>query len=80
MIINCDFFHPVTKKFFSKRIEKNYNSFAYTTILKHKKLKNNQATQVFTKNGPIAFLPISNSETSIVYSLSKKKIKNKINK
>ena len=73
MIINCDFFHPVTKKFFSKRIEKNYNSFAYTTILKHKKLKNNQATQVFTKNGPIAFLPISNSETSIVYSLNKKK-------
>ena len=73
LIINCDFHHPITKKFFSKRIEKNYNSFAYTTILKHKKLKNNQATQVFTKNGPIAFLPISNSETSIVYSLSKKK-------
>ena len=73
LIINCDFHHPVTKKFFSKRIEKNYNSYAYTTILKHKELKNNQAIQVFTKNGPIAFLPISNCETSIVYSLNKKK-------
>ena len=65
------------KKFFFKKVEKNYNSFAYTTILKHKKLKNNQAIQVFTKDGPIAFLPISNTETSIVYSLNKKILMNK---
>ena len=42
---------------------------AYTTILKHTKIENNVATQIFTKNGPIAFLPISNSETSVVCSL-----------
>ena len=27
------------------------------------------ATQIFTKKGPLAFLPISNQETSIVYSI-----------
>ncbi|MDC3377391.1 FAD-dependent monooxygenase, partial [Candidatus Pelagibacter ubique] len=32
------------------------------------------ATQIFTKQGPIAFLPISNTETSVVYSMD---IKNK---
>ena len=68
LIINSDYLHRVTKKFFSKKIEKNYNSFAYTTVLKHKKKKNNQAIQIFTKNGPIAFLPLSTTETSLVYS------------
>ena len=43
------------------------------TIIKHKKTKkNNTAYQVFTKFGPIAFLPISDSETSVVYSVKKK--------
>ena len=40
-----------------------------TTILKHKKIQNNTASQIFTKNGPLAFLPISDKETSIVYSI-----------
>ena len=69
LIINCDSNNIITKKFFTKKINKNYDSLAYTTILKHKKIKNNIATQIFTKNGPVAFLPISNSETSIVCSL-----------
>ena len=43
--------------------------FEYTSIIKHKKIKNNKAIQIFTKIGPIAFLPISNSETSIVFSI-----------
>ena len=33
---------------------------------------NNTATQIFTRNGPIAFLPIANNETSIVCSLDTK--------
>jgi 2-octaprenyl-6-methoxyphenol hydroxylase len=45
--------------------------------LKHKKIKNDVATQIFTKNGPIAFLPISNIETSVVYSLDTKTTKYK---
>ena len=69
LIINCNANNFFSNKFFSKKIEKNYNNVAYTTILKHKKIKNNIATQVFTKNGPIAFLPIANNETSVVCSL-----------
>ena len=69
LVISSDPTHPFVKKFFSKRIEKDYNSYAYTTIITHKKIKNNTAFQNFTKNGPIAFLPISVSETSIVYSI-----------
>tara|TARA_B110000037_G_scaffold181533_1_gene208721 strand:+ start:690 stop:1787 length:1098 start_codon:yes stop_codon:yes gene_type:complete len=69
LIINCDSNNFLSNKFFTKKINKNYDNLAYTTILKHKKIKNNVATQIFTKSGPIAFLPISNTETSIVYSL-----------
>ena len=69
LIINSDPTHPLIKKFFSKKIEKNYNSCAYTTTIIHKKIKNHTAFQNFTNIGPIAFLPISDTETSIVYSL-----------
>jgi 2-octaprenyl-6-methoxyphenol hydroxylase len=69
LIINCDNYNYIAKKFFFKKIEKNYYNIAYTTILKHEKLMNNVAIQIFTKFGPIAFLPISNTETSVVYSL-----------
>jgi 2-octaprenyl-6-methoxyphenol hydroxylase len=69
LIINCVSKNFIAKKYFSKTIDKNYNNLAYTTILKHDKLENNTAIQIFTKHGPIAFLPISNIETSVVYSL-----------
>ena len=77
LIINCDSNNFLTKKFFLKKMDKNYDNLAYTTILKHKKIENSIATQIFTKNGPIAFLPISNSETSIVCSLDTKNRKYK---
>ena len=48
LVINCDFYHEVTKKFFSKKFEKNYDSFAFTTVIDHKKLNNNTAIQIFT--------------------------------
>ena len=82
LIINCDYFHNITKKYFSKKIIKEYNSFAYTTIIKHEKILNETAIQIFTKRGPLAFLPISNTETSIVYSIhnSVDKRKDKIEK
>ena len=70
LIINCDPNHEVTKLFSPGRFEKNYNSYAYTAIINHKKMSaNNTAFQNFTKNGPIAFLPLSSTETSVVYSL-----------
>ena len=87
LIINSDFNHPITKKFFYNKLSKDYNSYGYTTVVDHKKLKfNNVATQIFTKNGPLAFLPISENKTSIVYSLrgngdmNKKKLEEFIHK
>ena len=72
LIINCDLNNCLSKKYFSKKIEKDYYNFAYTTILDHEKLENNIAIQIFTKFGPIAFLPISEIETSVVCSLDTK--------
>ena len=51
------------------KIIKKYNSTAYTTTINHDIIDNQTATQIFTKRGPLAFLPISKRETSIVYSL-----------
>jgi len=70
LIINCELNNFITKKYFFKKIEKDYNSFAYTTLIEHKNfLNNNTAVQIFTEKGPIAFLPISNTQTSVVYSI-----------
>ena len=70
ILINLNFSNLTTKKFFNKKIIKKYKSFAYTLILKHEKIDNMVARQIFTKIGPLAFLPISNKETSIVYSIN----------
>jgi 2-octaprenyl-6-methoxyphenol hydroxylase len=69
LIINCDQDNPISKKYFTKKIEKDYKNIAFTTILEHNKVKNNSAIQVFTNSGPIAYLPISNIKTSVVCSL-----------
>ena len=69
LIINCNYLNNFTNKYFSKKIIKEYDSIAYTTIISHEKIINNTATQIFTKKGPLAFLPISNTKTSIVYSI-----------
>ncbi len=70
LVINCDGENHFVKKYFFKKIKKNYNSFAYTTVINHKKImKNDAAIQIFTKKGPLAFLPISNTKTSVVYSV-----------
>lgn len=73
LIFNCDNNNSITKNLFYKKIDKSYNSFAYTTIIKHKELTDNHcASQIFTKIGPIAFLPLSKSQTSVVYSIKGK--------
>ena len=69
LIINCDFSNFITKKFFFKRVTKKYNNSAYTTIIRHSKTSNKKAIQIFTSKGPLAFLPISEFETSVVYSV-----------
>jgi len=69
LIINCDPVNFFAKKYFSKKINKDYNNLAYTTILNHEIIDNHNAIQIFTKIGPIAFLPISDTQTSVVYSI-----------
>ena len=69
LVINTDSSNNIAKKYFSKKIIKKYNCVAYTTIIKHKKIVNDIARQIFTKRGPLAFLPVSKNETSIVYSV-----------
>ena len=70
LVINTDFNHSITKKYFSKKIHKEYSSVAYTTSICHQKICNDIAVQIFTKMGPLAFLPVSEKETSVVYSLN----------
>ena len=72
LFFNCDFSNLISKKFFQKQIKKNYYSSAFTSVIKHKKIENNIAVQIFTSKGPFAFLPISRNETSIVYSVKGK--------
>ena len=74
LIINCDLNNEISKKYFFNRIYKSYNSNAYVTIINHKKIDNQKAIQIFTKKGPIAFLPISNSQTSVVFSIKNKNL------
>jgi len=69
LIINCDPSNFITTRYFSNKIVKKYYSNAYTTIIKHDQILNDTAVQIFTKKGPLAFLPISKKETSIVYSI-----------
>jgi len=71
LVINCNINHLLSKKFFHNKLEKKYRGFAYTAIVSHDEIDNKIATQIFTKRGPLAFLPISNLKTSIVYSVNK---------
>ena len=73
LIINCESSNVLTKKFLKQGIFKNYYNKAFTTIINHKKLKNNKAVQIFTEYGPIAFLPLSEKMTSVVFSFDIKK-------
>ena len=73
LIINTDINSYLTKKYFYKKINKNYRGFAYTGIIEHKKIKNSVAFQIFTRFGPLAYLPLSNNKTSIIYSYNGKK-------
>ena len=62
----------VKNHFSRKMIESSYGEESIVTILKHDKIKNNVARQIFLDDSILALLPISNTETSVVYSLKKK--------
>ena len=70
--VNSETSNFINKKFFFQNIKKDYKSTSYITVIDHQKLTNNISVQIFTKKGPLAFLPISNSKTSLVYSVNDK--------
>ena len=72
LIINCDGNNEIFRKYFSRKILKDYNSTAYASIINHSKTKNRNAFQVFTNIGPVAFLPTSETKTSVVCSVKNK--------
>ena len=69
IIIITDTNNSLSKKYFGKYFKKNYKSTAFTTIINHSNVQNNTAKQYFTRFGPLAFLPISNNQTSVVFSI-----------
>jgi 2-octaprenyl-6-methoxyphenol hydroxylase len=57
-----------------KVVDKSYNEDAYVFNLYHKKITNNSARQFFLKDGPLAFLPVSSTETSVIWSIKNNSI------
>ena len=55
LVINFNQNNKISKEIFFKRENRNYDSFAFTSLMKHRKCDNRTAYQIFTKNGPIAF-------------------------
>jgi len=77
LVINSENKNFISNKFFTNKIKKNYRSRAYTFLINHRRKDNNSAIQVFTKFGPLAFLPLSNTKTSVVFSYKGVKIDDK---
>jgi len=62
----------IVKNIFKKNFTKySYEEMSVTTIVSHKIYKNNTARQIFLDNEIIGLLPISNTKTSIVWSVKK---------
>ena len=76
LFFNCDGSNEISNKYFHKKFLKNYESTAYASTISHNKINNRKAIQIFTKHGPLAFLPISETQTSLVYSVKNKSISN----
>ena len=57
--------------FNNKFIENSYGETSITTILNHSSFKNNTVRQIFLDTEILAFLPISNTQTSVVWSVKK---------
>ena len=80
MIICTGYNSSLVKNLFNDQIiENSYKETSISTILTHSSLKNNTARQIFLDNEILALLPISNTKTSIVWSIKeniKKQVQN----
>ena len=62
----------LTKRLLEDRyFDNDYNEISITFIISHNSINNNISRQFFLKEGPLAFLPISNSKTSVIWSINK---------
>ena len=75
IVIDTVLSNKIGNRFFYNKVKKKYHAKAFITIIKHSRLKNNIARQIFTKRGPIAYLPLSQYETSVVYSIKRQEPK-----
>tara|TARA_B100000029_G_scaffold510618_1_gene602539 strand:+ start:48 stop:1211 length:1164 start_codon:yes stop_codon:yes gene_type:complete len=57
-------------------IENSYNETSIVTIINHEKVKNNTARQIFMNDEIFALLPLSSSQTSIVWTIKNNKYTN----
>jgi len=71
LILNCTGGNSwISKNYFkNKSVNKKYNQSAITTIIKHRKIDNNIARQIFCKEGPLAILPLDTNKSAIVWSV-----------
>ena len=78
LIILCTGSNSNLSKIFSNNqsFGHSYGDVSITTVLKHKSNSNNIARQIFLGDEIIALLPISNTKTSIVWSVKKNIINN----
>ena len=72
LIISSEKNNRIVKNNFISIVNKDYHTTAYSVVISHARCENKVASQIFTKLGPIAFLPISNYKTSIVFSILNK--------
>ena len=73
LVIICTGYNSsLVKKLFNEQmIVNSYGELAITTILNHSSFNNKTVRQIFLDNEILALLPISNTRTSIVWSLKK---------
>ncbi len=60
----------------SEELKHSYDEWAVTAVVQHNLFKNNTVRQIFFDDEIFAFLPISNTKTSIVWSIKKSLLKN----
>ena len=77
ILASANNFFSLSKFKLRKFIDKSYNEDAYVFNLYHKKIINNSARQFFLKDGPLAFLPVSRTETSVIWSIKNNSISKK---
>ena len=64
----------IENNFSNETVSSTYKETSITTILKHQPIKNFTARQIFLDDEILALLPISNTQTSIVWSVKKDKM------